>query len=158
MHHKEEIEIQLRALNANLKEKQKERDFELSKIILEKSLSVMQEGYKKTIELNILLNADAPINVDSKEHIRKFQEFIQRIEPIKNWYNENCFYLPKIIRDDFLILINLSYDHIDRKFFDTKTTPPLNIWEKLIAVLKGIQENYQAFLDKYSILEKIDKD
>ena len=73
-------------------------------------------------------------------------KFLEQLEEVRNWYNENCFYLPKELRDNYARLILESIEHVHVLFYDAAKRKDNSVWVSYM-------NTYELIVSKFEKLQ-----
>ncbi len=144
------LEVKIDALKSQEEEWENARTFTVGQSILPKMLDSMQKVFEYTIEINAMIPSDVfnsqSIQNNNNDFIKERDKIFEKFRQIRKWYDQNCFYIPKDIRKSFLTMLNLAQDK--------------NLWTQFWAKLKETVENlenmFDLFLLKYSLIKNND--
>ena len=147
---REVLEVKIDALKSEFEDREKSRQFVVGHSILPKMLDSMQKIFEYTMEINAMIPSDvfdSQINQNNTDDfISERDKIFEKFRQIRKWYDQNCFYIPKDIRNSFLILLNLAQNK-DLWF---------QFWTKLIEAIKNLENMVDLFLSKYSLIRNDD--
>ncbi|MEP0827905.1 MAG: hypothetical protein HRF51_05230 [bacterium] len=145
---KKNIDAKSQELRILLADKERERKFEVGKAVLQRSLQAMQEGFQNVMYLNRILNSVSAATISEVE----LESQIAKVKSIRDWYDANCFYIPDSIRKKFLQLVNSTFIDIKNKQSLGDQRERAHIWKNLIDLVDNIENAFQQFFDKYSLI------
>ena len=118
----------------------------------------MQQAYKNLMVINASLYSAKPIAglgaTEYSETARPDQDkFLEQLEEVRNWYNENCFYLPKELRDNYARLILESIEHVHVLFYDAAKRKDNSVWVSYMNTYELLVSKFDKFMKKYNTFE-----
>ena len=152
------LEIKIIQMEKNIQSQIEERDFRIKQTILERSIDCMQQAYKNLMVINASLYSANPIAglgaTEYSETARPDQDkFLEQLEEVRNWYNENCFYLPKELRYNYARLILESIEHVHVLFYDAAKRKDNSVWVSYMNTYELLVSKFDKFMKKYNTFE-----
>lgn len=152
------LEIKVLEMRENLKSQIEERDFRITQTILDRSIDCMQQGYKNLKVIDASLYSATPIaGLGATEHAeiaRPDQDkFVNQLHEVRDWYNANCFYLPKELRDNYSRLILHSIKHVHELFYDVNKTKDSSVWVSYMDTYRLLENKFNDFMKRYNPFE-----
>jgi hypothetical protein len=140
------ISIDFQKIEKMLEDKERNRTFVVGQMLLPRTLDAMQKAFEFTMQINrmadLLPNKGMPDSLDIDEQASNNAR--NKLLEIRIWYDQNCFYLPRNIRDNFLVLINLSLIPSNQR---------VAFWQKIQEIVVLIGQSFNDFLKEYSLVE-----
>lgn len=151
---KKDMRTRIATLREDIRLRREEMEMAIGRAILPRNLEALQTCYQYTMEINRILYrgigkgaSDSQLNEHLPQNLSSLQP---KLDSFREWYEQHCFYLPKDVRDDFLRLLDFTYQHAD-----TSTADPLKesraVWDTLTDLTSGLEDKMDAFMTKYSL-------
>ena len=81
------------------------------------------------------------------------EKFLKQLEEVRDWYNENFFYLSKELRDNYLRLILDSIQHVHELFYDTAKRKDSSVWVSYMETYRLLENKFNDFMKIYNPFE-----
>lgn len=155
--------IAIRKFKHEIKEVLEDRKFKISQSILERTLNNMQTAYKNLMEIKKVLYSSKLIagmgGTEREEKARlDYEKFIEQLDQIRSWYDENKFFLPRIIRDDYVRLIEGGKEYVMSSFYQGKVEESTEYWHTYLKLYENLEKKFDEFMKEYSVFESSELD
>jgi hypothetical protein len=161
-HNREQIEVKLEEIRNEQIERRREQELSVARLVIPKCLEAVQAAFKLSMEINELLWRGGDIRsgnvkTDTKGP-KSFAECHQELQRIRNWYDNNCVYLPNTVRNHFAKTILVSHGHLGDLESNKGVSPSHDAWDSLHDLTKELVGDITGFMDRYGIFDKLAKE
>lgn len=139
--------IELKELD--LAEAERERKFHLQRVISERALEVLHKSYHLTHEINRIYNQAGPEISDARK-----QELWDRMGEVRQYWEQNMFYLPNPIRENVFLLTNALGSALQGG--ESVGRVQLRLFEKITEMFQKIEKSMNEFMNEYNFLYQAD--
>jgi hypothetical protein len=150
-----ELDIKMDELRREFKHRERESDLSVGRLILPRSLEVLQEIQTRTSDLNRLLNSlprgVGQINATERDKI--IEKYLAQLKDHRDWYDRNSIFVPSLVRRPFIGVLN--YAHLDARELFSGDQREFNRdkWDMFIELTNAVQKAIDGFMEKYNPLE-----
>lgn len=129
-----------------LSDNEKNRNFQLEKMISEESLKVMAVSYHLVHKINRGLNFFNSVDEEGKKAI------YQEVKDAREYWEKNLFYLPVESRRLIIPFTNMTFS----SFNDPKTgfMAQNKAFEKVTELFTSIEKSFAKIMEKYNLFDK----
>ncbi len=151
---KKDMRTRIAALREDIRLRREEMHLMVGRAVLPRNLEALQSCFQYTMEINRILYrgmSGGPSDSLLSERLPQNLTTLQaKLDSLRDWYEQHCFYLPKDVRADFLQLLTYAYQHID-----STTADPVKesraVWDTLTELTRGLEQKMDSFMTKYSL-------
>ena len=125
-------------------DREKDRTFQIEKIISEESIQIMAKSYHLAHMINRAINSYAGASDEDKKKI------VQKVSEAREYWEENLFYLPEDSRRLIIPFTNkalASFTDSNTGYFLHATT------DHLIELFANIEKSFAKIMKKYNLFE-----
>jgi hypothetical protein len=162
-HNRKLLEVKLNEIRNEQEERRREQELSVARLVVPKCLDTVQAAFKLSMEINELLwrggdIAAGTIKLETKGP-KSFDECHLEVQRIRDWYDNNCVYLPNTVRNHFLRTIHDSHRHLDDIEYNRKEyRRTRDAWDSLHDLTQGLVADITGFMDRYGIFDKLAKE
>jgi hypothetical protein len=138
-----------RLKEAELADAERQRKSQIERDVSQKSLEVLCHSYRLTHRINLALNRYGPSSDDEQK-----KEMWKEISDIRNYWEENLFYLPKSVRKHVYPLTNLAPNAVLPGEIGGRSQ--MMAFDQVSALFKDIESTLSRFMAEYNILDRYD--
>ncbi len=130
------------------RDRERDREFEVSKVVTTKAVEVLAESYHITHRINYALNVYHSAHEEAKKSIES------DLTDARKYWEKNMFYLPETIRNRIIRFTNYSFASLTEGEIGARAS--LEAFDEVSDMFKTIEGAFRPFMKKYNLLDSAD--